>query len=265
MIKQFIRGILNKYNYDIVKTSAHGSVQYKQKSDIKELDYFVTPTGNYYLPKHLKKDIVANTIKSGGIFEPEIIKLAEKYIKQGGSILDVGANYGQMSICFSKMVSSGRIYSFEAEPFINSILQKNVRANNCTNIRVIGGAVYHKNDEKLVFPEPDFVRFDSYGSYGIDPNRKEGRTVESFTIDSLNIKEPISFMKVDVQGSDLFALMGAKETIQKNKMPIVFEFEQQFQEEFHTTFNDYADFIRDIDYSFKEIIAGINYLIVPKE
>ena len=72
-------------------------------------------------------------------------------------------------------------------------------------------------------------------------------------------------MKVDIQGSDLFALQGAKEIILKNKMPILFEFEQQFQDEFQTSFNDYANFIKEIDYRFEKIIMGINYLIVPNE
>jgi hypothetical protein len=128
----------------------------------------------------------------------------------------------------------------------------------------VQGAVYNTLGKKLVFPEPDFKRFPSYGSYGIDPNAREGRTVESVTIDSLAIEGPVSFMKVDIQGSDLFALQGARETILKYKMPILFEYEEQFQKDFHTSFDDYIDFVRSINYRFEKIIYGINYLVVPK-
>ena len=87
------------------------------------------------------------------------------------------------------------------------------------------------------------------------------------TIDGLNINTPISFMKVDIKGSDLFALRGAVETIKRNRMPIIFEFEQQFQAEFGTSFQDYVDFVDSISYRFEKLVLepeSINYLIVPR-
>jgi FkbM family methyltransferase len=265
MVKKILRSFLNKFNYDISKLN-HGSEKFRKKSDVKDLNFYDTPTGKYYLPAHLKRDIVANDIKNGNYFEPEVIEVAKSFIKKGTAVLDVGANYGQMSVVFSKIAGDeGKVYAFEAEPIIYNILLKTFDANGCKNVKVIPGAVHNKMGEKLVFPEPDFKRFDSYGSYGIDPNAKNGRKVESITIDSLQISEPISFMKVDIQGSDLFALQGAKDTILKNKMPILFEFEQQLQDEFHTSFDDYVNFVKSINYRFEKIIMGINYLIVPNE
>lgn len=265
MVKKILRGLLHRFNYDITKLN-HGSERYKKKSEIKGLNFYDTPTGKYYLPAHLKKDIVANDIKNGNYFEPEVIEVAKTYIKKGTAVLDVGANYGQMSVVFSEIVGeAGTVYAFEAEPIIYDILLKTFAANQCKNVKAIPGAVHYKSGEKLVFPEPDFKRFNSYGSYGIDPNAKSGRIVESITIDSLQIRELISFMKIDIQGSDLFALQGAKDTILRNKMPILFEFEQQLQNEFHTSFDDYVNFVKSINYKFEKIIMGINYLIVPNE
>jgi hypothetical protein len=71
-------------------------------------------------------------------------------------------------------------------------------------------------------------------------------------------------MKVDVQGSDLFVLQGAVETIQRHKMPILFEYEEQFGEEFNAKWQDYSDFIESISYKIEKTIYNINYLIVPK-
>lgn len=263
-MKRIIRSAFNRFNYDITKLNT-GSEKYKIASE-GNLNLYDTPTGKYYLPANLRRDVVVNEIKNGRYFEPEVIEVAKKHIRKGTAVLDVGANFGQMAVCFSSLVGdSGTVYAFEAEPIIHGIILKTFAANNCSNIKTIPGAVHHKSGEKLVFPEPDFKRFDSYGSYGIDPNAKEGRVVESITIDSLAIPEPISFMKVDIQGSDLFAMQGARETISKNKMPILFEFEQQFQEEFHTSFDDYVNFTKSINYKFDSIIMGINYLIVPNE
>jgi FkbM family methyltransferase len=265
-MKKTIRNFLNKFNYDITKMYYNGSEKYKIVSQEKGLNLYNTPTGKYYLPAFLKKDLVANFIKRGLIYDEEIIGLIKKYVSPNSSFLDVGANYGQMSILLSKFIESngdGKVYSFEAEPFVGKMLQKNVKINNCKNIEIVLGAVHFKSGVKLVFPEPDFKRFDSYGSYGVDPTATNGRTVETLTIDSLNIKEKVSFIKVDIQGSDLFALQGAKELILKNKPVIIFEFEEQFQKEFNTSFNDYVDFVKSIDYKFVEIISLVNYLIIP--
>jgi len=189
-----------------------------------------TPTGRYYLPTDAPRDPVIHCIKTGAIFEPEIIETAKAYLRPGSTVLDLGANFGQMSVLFSQLVgSSGHVHSFEADPFIYELLQKTFAANNCQNVTAHLGAVYDRPGKQLFYPVQDFIRFGAYGSYGIDPNAKSGRTVETLNIDSLNIETPISFMKVDIQGSDLFALRGAVETIKRHRMPIIFEFYQPFQ------------------------------------
>jgi FkbM family methyltransferase len=225
-----------------------------------------TSLGTYYLPD-TGADAVANEMRQGHVFEPEIVDVAKQFINKSTSVLDLGSNFGQMSIIFSKLVGNeGKVYSFEAAPDIFEIFTKNISANDRSNIVAVCNAVYNTTGEKKIYPIPDFKRFSSYGSYGIDPNAVDGRAVETIAIDSMDIREPISFMKVDVQGSDLFAMQGAKETIMRNRMPIIFEFEEQFQKDFGTTFTDYMRFVdEEIGYKVIEVIYGINYLIIPKE
>ncbi len=225
------------------------------------LKLFETANGRWWLPTHIESDVIFQAMSQGKVFEPEIVNIAKKYIRLGSTVLDVGSNFGQMAVIFSQVVGkNGCVHAFEADPFICSILRMNIKENGCDNIIVHEGAVWHESGKTLFYPDPDFKRFGSYGSYGIDPQATQGRTVHSFTIDSLNIQEPISFMKVDIQGSDLFALMGAKETITRHNMPIIFEYEEQFQKEFNTSFDDYTKLMKEISYHI-DSIHGINYLI----
>jgi FkbM family methyltransferase len=152
----------------------------------------------------------------------------------------------------------------EADDYIFYVLEQNIKANNCQNIQPIFGAVYNKTGKVMIYPVQDFDKFICYGSFGLDPNTTEGRQVQTIAIDDLKIDREVSFMKVDVQGSDLFAMQGAIETIKKYRMPIIFEFEQQFQKQFNTCFQDYLDFIASINYKVEEVVDNINYLIVPK-
>ena len=46
----------------------------------------------------------------------------------------------------------------------------------------------------------------------------------------------------------------AVETIKKHQMPIIFEYEEQFQEEFNTSFQDYVEFVDSIGYKVTSII-----------
>jgi FkbM family methyltransferase len=230
----------------------------------KPLKYYETPIGNYFLPSDAVNDGIATVMKSGKIFESEIIETAKHYIKKGTAVLDIGANYGQMSLLFSQYVGeNGQVFSFEADDYIFYILNKNIQANKCNNIKSFLSAVYDRSCDFVFYPEQDFKRFSSYGSYGIDLNASNGRQIETLAIDDLNINMPISFMKVDIQGSDLFALRGAVKTITEHQMPIIFEYEEQFQDEFKTCFQDYIDFINSISYRVEKTINQINYLIVP--
>ncbi|HYJ85609.1 MAG TPA: FkbM family methyltransferase [Pyrinomonadaceae bacterium] len=226
---------------------------------------FETRMGNYYLPTDVPTDIIVNEMQRGRVFEPKILKIAKKYITKGTAVLDVGANFGQMTLLFAEFVGGqGHVFSFEADDFIFEVLKMNLAAHGRNNVTPICKAVYHSSGQVMFYPVPDFQRFGSYGSYGLDPSAKDGRKVETITIDSLNIQAPISFMKVDVQGSDLFVLQGSVETIKRNKMPIIFEYEALFQDEFKTSLKDYMQFVDSIDYKVKKVIYGVNYLIVPK-
>jgi FkbM family methyltransferase len=264
-MKKLIRKVFNIAGYDIRKKTAN--VANRKSIKTNDLTLYETITGNYYLPTHAYEDIVANTIKSNQIFEKEVVDLAYKYIKEDTAVLDVGSNFGQMSILFSQKVGDkGKVYAFDADDFVYEVLLKNIAANNKTDkITPTFGAIHNIENETLYFPVQNFEKFGAYGSYGIDYNASKGREVKSITIDSLNIREPVSFMKIDIQGGDLQAMQGAVKTIEKNKMPILFEYEYHFEDDYNLSFQEYVDFVREIGYVFKKVINGHNYLIVPKD
>ena len=271
-MKAILKAIFNKLGYKVIKVKPEKIFENQKiimptdnKFWDKPLKFYQTPIGNYYLPADATADFIAKKMREGEIFEPAIVDVARQYIKKGSLVLDVGANFGQMSLIFSQLVGEqGQVLSLEADDYIFYVLEQNIKANNCQNIQPIFGAVYNKTGKVMIYPVQDFDKFICYGSFGLDPNTTEGRQVQTIAIDDLKIDREVSFMKVDVQGSDLFAMQGAIETIKKYRMPIIFEFEQQFQKQFNTCFQDYLDFIASINYKVEEVVDNINYLIVPK-
>ena len=78
-----------------------------------------TVTGNYFLPTDAHEDIVAHAIRNNRIFEKEVVDLARQYIRRGTAVLDVGANFGQMSVLFSNLAGDdGKVYAFDADDFV---------------------------------------------------------------------------------------------------------------------------------------------------
>ena len=221
--------------------------------------------GRMFVPVFPDNDVIVQAIRSGQVFDQNIIACASEYIRSGTAVLDVGANFGQMALQFARLVGqTGRVFALEADDYVHHVLHRNVEVNGASNVTTVNKAVHEVSGKQVYFPDQDFARFSSYGSYGIDPNAKTGRAVETITIDSLKIEQPISFMKVDVQGCDLFAMRGAKQTIARHRMPIIFEYEEQFQQEFGTTFQDYVDFVAEVGYRFLRTVDNINFLIVPR-
>lgn len=263
-LKKNLRSLVNKVGLDVHRFQAKREPAQPIRTE-GDLGFYQTAQGSFYLPLNAPNDIIINLIKEGETFEPQVVELAGRLISKGTAVLDVGANFGQMSLLFSKLVGeNGKVYSFEAQKRVYDILKKTIEANGIKNIEPLFNAVYFESDHVFRFPEPDFVQFGTYGSYNLPLDAAVGQEVKSLKIDDLNIEQPISFMKVDVQGCDLFAMQGARETIKKHQMPILFEFEQRFQETYNTTFQDYVEFVDSINYKFVETVLDINYLVTPK-
>jgi FkbM family methyltransferase len=262
-MKNLIRSVVRRVGFDIVRYRPTPSARSVRSN---ALTHFQTATGNYYLPTDAHGDVVSNAIKAGKIFEPEVVSLALRYIKPSSVVLDVGANFGQMTVLFARQVGAeGRVYSFDADDFVFDVLKRNIAANGLEQrVEPIFGAVHNVEGQTLYFPVQDFKRWSSYGSYGIDYNAAEGRAVKTLTIDGLNIERPISFMKIDIQGGDLQAMQGAVNTIARHKMPIIFEYEYHFEDEYKLSFQEYVDFVQRIGYRFEKVVSGHNFLIVPR-
>src|SRR5687768_2252227 len=100
MHARLIKRVFNLFDRDVSWAKIYRHKYLKHTG--KDFNYYETPIGNYYLPK-LENDGIASEMRSGRFFEPEVIEIVKKYIQPGSIVLDVGANFGQMAIEFSKI------------------------------------------------------------------------------------------------------------------------------------------------------------------
>lgn len=237
--------------------------------NLKKLKLYKTKTGNYYLPQFALKDLIRNEIIDNKIFDKKVYETAVKYVKDDTIVLDVGSNFGQLSVLLSKYKNNVEVYSFEASKYIFEILKKNVQINNA-NVKLFHNLVGNETKQELFIKKLNISKFNTYGSNMIEKTeiRNENslniEKINSIKIDDIFFDKKISFMKIDVQGYDLEVLKGSKNTIIKQQMPIIFEYEEDFAKDFNYTFKNFENFIDEINYKISIQIDKSNYLILPK-
>ena len=68
------------------------------------------------------------------IVDWEEFNLISRFLKEGDTAFDIGANMGFYTIWFSKFIKNGRIYSFEPDERNYERLRKNIEINRMTNL-----------------------------------------------------------------------------------------------------------------------------------
>ena len=160
--------------------------------------------------------------------EPDFQRILKKYISEGDTVFDVGANIGYVSIALSKLVGDyGRVFSFEAVPNTSLNFLENIKLNNCSNISLTQKALSDEN--KLVtFRIPDSGI--NHSTASMVWHKKEQNTI-NIEVESIVLDEDIdlrclspSFIKIDVEGLDHLALYGMKKCIKKNYPVFLIEY-----------------------------------------
>lgn len=157
-------------------------------------------------------------------FETEIVK---KIIKEGDNVIDLGANIGYYTLLFSRLVGDkGKVFAFEPEPKNFSVLKRNVELNNYKNVILVQKAVSNTNGTTNLF-----ISQTNTGGHTLFFNNnkltKTSTPIQTIRLDDYfkDQKIPISFIKMDIQGSEGLAVDGMKKLLSKNhKLNLFTEF-----------------------------------------
>lgn len=151
-------------------------------------------------------------------------KLKEKVI-----FYDVGANIGTHTVSLAKTFGNKiSVRSFEAQRQIYYVLCGNVAINGLDNVHVHHAAVSDMSDNVMLIDLPDYNLPNNFGGLELMPaertdnqymTKTRSESVTTVTIDQFN--ESVDFLKMDIEGMEYTALLGAKNTIETHR-PICF-------------------------------------------
>jgi FkbM family methyltransferase len=164
------------------------------------------------------------------IHEASTTRLFRNLLKSGDTFVDLGANIGYYSMLACRLVGqTGQVLSFEPEPRNFKYLSRNKELNSYSQMTPVHRAVSDKKDVVKLFVCPyDTGHHTIKQSEGItsyetkavyDKDKIMYVEVETVTLDSYLVGAGISnvdLIKMDVEGAELFALKGMRETIKRN-------------------------------------------------
>lgn len=170
-----------------------------------------------------RQDPAMSGLLAFGLFEPFATKVFRDQVKEGMTVIDIGANIGYYSLIASVLSgANGRIIAYEPETENHSFLLKNIELNKLSNVTSIKKALSNKEGTSDFY-----ITEGNMSTYALVDNRSASKkiSVPTITLDhslsSLGITK-VDVIKMDIEGAEPLALEGMKETLARNRDIIIF-------------------------------------------
>lgn len=155
--------------------------------------------------------------------EPDTYEFLRGSLRPGMVFYDCGANIGFYTVVAAKLVgASGRVFAFEPATTTFARLSGNVHSNELANVTLWRVALGDRSGRAIVY-QP---RGESHGLNTLAPGGEVVGECPLVSLDSLVSREGIpapSIIKVDVEGSELPLLRGARTLLQTTPAILVVE------------------------------------------
>ena len=176
-------------------------------------------------------------------------------------IFDIGANRGDTVMEYKNYFPDAGIYAFE--PFPLSFTQLCTRTNEYKDICCFQNAVADSEGTKIMYVNQNVDTNSLLPSVkmGLQSDNqvitKEEIEVQTITIDAFCEKQRITqidILKMDIQGGELSALMGANKLLSGKKIKLIYT-ESFFKEQYldQPLFYDIAKYLKNFDYHLQDI------------
>lgn len=186
--------------------------------------------------------------------------LLRQILKPGMTLYDVGANMGEFTMYAAHLVGSkGRVASFEPMKETFALLQENISLNQYQDrISAFNLALSDKKGEADLFAATEV---NTVGSHEDGLHTLFGTQERSSFLHKIQLEKmdevmtahqlpPPDVIKMDVEGSELFALKGAAGILKKHHPKIILEFNKETFEAAGYSQTDLLNFLKEFNYQF---------------
>jgi FkbM family methyltransferase len=202
-------------------------------------------------------------IRTGSWSEPEI-DLIPYAVREGESVLDIGANFGVYCYHLSRAVGhSGRVYAFEPVPFTSATLRVVARLFRFKNVDLFEKGCGDRS-ARMAFRIPvqrSGAICAGQAHFALRNDDHEGKETQvrwhrtcELEADVVALDEflpglaELSFVKADIEGGELFAFRGARRLIERHRPSVLCEINPWFLDGLGLQVDDLTGFFFERDY-----------------
>jgi FkbM family methyltransferase len=183
-------------------------------------------------------DVNARKIaKRGTFFELDLLEHLALFGPRRGLFVDVGANIGNHSVFFAKFLAD-HVVAIEPHPALGAILRRNLEANGVHNASILSIALGARRGEGRVTPSTGQLNIGAtrvVASYDAQQGaeKKGAQTMDTVLVrpfdeallglDPALREQPVTLVKIDVEGMELDVLYGATELLTRQRPQLVIE------------------------------------------
>lgn len=210
---------------------------------------------------HLKleyKDVGHQAIAFCGFYELEVSRRIVALAKQGGLLVDVGANYGYFSCLWAASNPENRVIAFEASPRNVAPLRENIAKNHFEAQVDIYDVALGREVGNLPF---NVMSEEQTGWGGLCLNDEMNTiNVPVITLDQFLAQttcQTIEVLKIDTEGADTWVLEGAYQLLREKKIKHIFFEENKVRMSALGILSETAKILLvDCGYQLKQIAQG---------
>jgi FkbM family methyltransferase len=160
-----------------------------------------------------------------GVYEIATLDVIRDFLREDSVCIDVGSHNGSMALFAAKVASRGKVLAFEPVKELFNRIRENVELNHLGNVVPINLALGATQTTRTIY-----VNFNNRGMSSLIKNDAESYAhTQKVRVDTLdnqvkrNKAGRVDIIKIDVEGSELDVLKGARDTITKNKPVLIVE------------------------------------------
>lgn len=194
-----------------------------------------------------------------GYYNLDIVPLLKRELRAGMVFVDVGANFGEISLVAAKCVgSSGRVIAFEPMDAVANELEMNARQNGLPQITLVRMGLSDKSAQHIPLyascgqglPGDEHKGLGSLFGNPVETEPAQHISVttldEWVTAHSIN---RIDMLKIDIEGAELPCLIGARQTLQTCRPRLIVEVQEPTAIAAGYHARDILDFLAKLGYT----------------
>jgi FkbM family methyltransferase len=192
-----------------------------------------------------------------GFYELALTRRIVQLARQGGLLADVGANYGYFSLLWAAQKPGNRVVAFEASPRNLVPLRANISRNGFDSPIEVRPMAAGRESGSMEFDQgPE----NQTGWGGVVLSGNSGPTIPVPVVrldESLAAERFIDVMKIDIEGADTWALMGASALLRDKRIGRIFYEENTTRmRELGISPGEAESFLKSLGYRVRRLDGG---------